>query len=259
MTSEAIIFKLPLDHVVISVSNLKKSVEQFKSYGFQVEYGGQNGPTHNALIFFKDGKYIELISLRSKFIKILLKARLLIRSLGSNNSKAIELSDRFLTWFSEEPSLCDWCLRCEDMDESAAALQKQGHSMTDIEQFKRVRPDGKIAEWLLSGTETRSLPFLIQDISSPDIRVPYVNNCNHDNGVIGISALRVNQQYSDVADEQLKSFCNILSNNSSLSTNIHVENRPHKPHLLLELKTNSIDMKQMSDEIKLNENISIIK
>lgn len=259
MMSETIIFKLPLDHVVITVSNLKKTVEQFKSLGFHVEYGGQNGPTHNALIFFKDGKYIELISLRSTFIKAVLKTLLLIKNLSFNKRKPVELSTRFLNWFQEDFGLCDWCLRCENIHDTVAALKKPGHVMTNIEEFERVRPDGMVAKWMLSGAEPRSLPFLIQDISPPDIRVPYVENCNHDNGVIGISGLTVNQQHLDVTGEQLAVFCNTLADESPLRTNIRVENRPDEPHLLLELKTTGTTTGQITEVIKLNAHISIIK
>ena len=259
MKSEPTTFKLPLDHVVISVSNLKKSVEQFKSLGFHVEYGGQNGPTHNALIFFKDGTYIELISLRFRFLKALLKTRLLLAHLSFDNRKTISLNARFSTWFNQKPSMCDWCLRCEDIHKTVAALQTQGQVMTKVENFERMRPDGMVAKWRLSGAESRSLPFLIEDISSPNIRVPYAENSNHDNGVIGISGLTVNQQDLDVTDNQLAFFCNTLADESLLRTNIRVENRPHEPDLLLELKTTGTNTGQITDVIKLNAHISIIK
>ena len=52
--------KISLDHVVIIVSDLNESINNFRDLGFQVQAGGVNGPVHNALIFFKDGTYIEL-------------------------------------------------------------------------------------------------------------------------------------------------------------------------------------------------------
>ena len=48
--------------MVVVVSDLEEAIENFSSLGFLVERGGVNGPTHNALIFFRDGTYIELIS-----------------------------------------------------------------------------------------------------------------------------------------------------------------------------------------------------
>lgn len=69
-----------LDHVVIVVSRLEPAVRKFRGLGFTVTLGGENGPTHNALIAFKDGTYIELIALRTASARFLFK--LIYRSGG---------------------------------------------------------------------------------------------------------------------------------------------------------------------------------
>jgi len=53
-----------LDHVVIAVTDLDKAVEDYRTLGFTVVIGGRHpGRTsHNALVAFDDGAYLELIA-----------------------------------------------------------------------------------------------------------------------------------------------------------------------------------------------------
>lgn len=51
---------LYISHVLYKVNDLNKSVNEFINKGFHVEFGSKNRP-HNALIYFSDGPYIELI------------------------------------------------------------------------------------------------------------------------------------------------------------------------------------------------------
>jgi catechol 2,3-dioxygenase-like lactoylglutathione lyase family enzyme len=55
---------LLLDHIVIRVHDLAQTIEDFTALGFTVQQGGTHadGVTHNALIGFADGSYIELIA-----------------------------------------------------------------------------------------------------------------------------------------------------------------------------------------------------
>ncbi|WP_026506303.1 VOC family protein [Butyrivibrio sp. NC3005] len=51
---------MKISHLIYKVDNLKKAVESFENYGFCVEYGKREHP-YNALIYFNDHTYIELI------------------------------------------------------------------------------------------------------------------------------------------------------------------------------------------------------
>ena len=51
---------LYLSHVLYKVNDLNKSVNEFIKKGFHVEFGSKSAP-HNALIYFSEGPYIELI------------------------------------------------------------------------------------------------------------------------------------------------------------------------------------------------------
>ena len=55
---------LRFDHAVILVNDLEKGTEDYRAFGFNVFYGGKHadGKTHNALIVFRDGTYLELLA-----------------------------------------------------------------------------------------------------------------------------------------------------------------------------------------------------
>lgn len=55
-----------IDHLVILVSDLAEAIEDYEALGFHVAPGGEHtdGATHNALISFADGTYLELLAFR---------------------------------------------------------------------------------------------------------------------------------------------------------------------------------------------------
>ena len=56
--------ELTLDHVVILVGGLEQAIADYSALGFTVQRGGTHadGATHNALVGFADGSYLELIA-----------------------------------------------------------------------------------------------------------------------------------------------------------------------------------------------------
>lgn len=65
---------MKLSHIIIKVDNLQNAVKEWTEKGFTVEYGKSKNP-YNALIYFKDGPYIELFERCGlpKFLKLLMK------------------------------------------------------------------------------------------------------------------------------------------------------------------------------------------
>ena len=55
---------LQLDHLVILVRDLESAIADYTALGFTVQRGGTHadGATHNALVGFADGSYLELIA-----------------------------------------------------------------------------------------------------------------------------------------------------------------------------------------------------
>ena len=55
---------LSFDHLVLVVRELEAATRDFSSFGFKVTPGGVHagGLTHNALVAFSDGSYLELLA-----------------------------------------------------------------------------------------------------------------------------------------------------------------------------------------------------
>src|SRR4051794_39931343 len=55
-----------IDHIVIAVSELDQAVADYQQIGLTVTPGGEHkgGATHNALVSFADGTYLELIAIK---------------------------------------------------------------------------------------------------------------------------------------------------------------------------------------------------
>jgi len=103
---------LSFDHAVIVVPELEQAIENFTALGFSVHRGGSSKPAHNALIYFSDGTYIELITLISHSSRTI--ARLLYRVglLRFSAKRKPSLRSRFMLWFGGPVGLRDWCVRC---------------------------------------------------------------------------------------------------------------------------------------------------
>jgi hypothetical protein len=158
-----------IDHVVILVPDLDAAVETYGGLGFTVVPGGRhNVATHNALIAFEDGAYIELIAFwedapRHRWHRF--------RGLGGG--------------------LVDYCMRTDDLDGDVAALRPAGIAMSERQPMSRLRPDGYRLEWALSlATETQGVtPFLIEDVTPREERVP--GETQHANRATGIASLTI--------------------------------------------------------------------
>jgi len=231
--------KISLDHVVIIVSDLNESIYNFRDLGFQVQAGGVNGPVHNALIFFKDGTYIELTTPISS------KVRRVFRFLHSLGLLTLlekirpGLTPRFLFWFGGPIGLKDVCLRCDDLDKSLSNMAQRGMGVTPAQSFSRQRADGEIASWRLGGPTDRKLPFLIEDLTPVQVRVPFKEACEHINGALGISAIVMAAHNARQLIEQVQpSLGNTPSkNNAANMCEVKMRNADGQPasHLALEL------------------------
>ena len=82
-----------------------------------------------------------------------------------------------------------WCIRVDDIRDAVRRLRDAGIEMVDEMEFDRERPDGKVAWWLLAGPRDVRLPFLIEDRTSVEIRVPFRDLSTHPNGVTAIRRL----------------------------------------------------------------------
>lgn len=159
-----------IDHVVIVVSNLEAAIKSYGELGFTVVPGGKhNIGTHNALIAFADGSYLELIAFLAPIA-----------------------GHPWYDALSKRAGLVDFCAQTSDLEADVEAFRRAGVSISDPNAMTRDRPDGYRLHWVLSIPNppfNGSVPFLIKDETPRDDRVP--RERSHRNGVIGIEQLIV--------------------------------------------------------------------
>lgn len=158
---------LCLDHVVIAVANLAATIEDYRKLGFTVQVGGNHpGRTsHNALVVFEDGSYLELIAWR-----------------------APAPQER---WYVHHQThgdgFVDFALLPDDVAARVASAKARGLVLSGPIDGGRVRPDGLVLKWQTARPTTQDLPFLCGDVTPREGRVP-TGACRHQaNGVQGIA------------------------------------------------------------------------
>lgn len=159
-----------IDHLVIVVRNLDQAAKDYEQLGFTVVPGGQHPVgSHNALISFRDGSYLELIA----FYR--------------------EAADhRWWEPLSKGERLVDFCLQTDDLRSDTKKLRDAGVAINDPVPWSRKRPDGYELKWLLSlatGSHRGVAPFLIEDITPREKRIP--REMTHENGITGIAKVTV--------------------------------------------------------------------
>jgi hypothetical protein len=160
-----------LDHVVIAVADLGLAIASYRGLGFTVEPGGRHpGRTsHNALVVFDDGAYIELIAWQSP-------------DAGERwNVEHARHGDGFM----------DFALIPEDVPLAAFEAKSRGLALNGPIDGGRVRPDGKELKWQTARQATFDLPFLCGDVTPRELRVPAGEARRHDNGAIGVALVLV--------------------------------------------------------------------
>ena len=167
---------MKLSHIVYKVNNLKKAFTHFQKEGFHVEYGSKTSP-HNALIYFSEGPYIELL----EKVAIPFSKRAALKLMGKQ-----KVLDRLDRWGNAKEGPIDLCLENyeQDLKQEALVLKKykQSYFITDS---KRVDPSDRLLKWKLLFPNELSLPFLMTYFNVN----PKPKNFVHPNGVKGIKAI----------------------------------------------------------------------
>ena len=168
--------RLSLDHLVILVPDLERAMQAYGAMGFTVQPGGTHseGSTHNALIGFADGSYIELIA----FLK----------------------ADPGHRWYRHQEvgqtGLIDYALVPDDIRltlDATRAQTKVFNTGPYEGPFKggRERPDGERLAWEIALPPGGDLPFLCADVTPRALRVREGDVRAHANGVQGIASITV--------------------------------------------------------------------
>lgn len=168
---------LSLDHVVIAVADLDAAIADYRALGFTVTPGGVHSSrtTHNALVLFADGAYLELLA----------------RTGEAPQPGALD----FGVLLTGREGLVGYALRSDDLVADAERLRALGHTVEAPQPGERLRPDGALLRWQVARIGGGLNPFLIQDITPREGRVPtgaaYTTHANGARGLLtpGVSAL----------------------------------------------------------------------
>ncbi len=160
-----------IDHCVILVSDLATGIRDCEGLGFTVIPGGEHpGGTHNALIAFADGAYIELIAFQDP---------------------NVPSQHRWSRFRDAGGGLIDFALGSTDLAADVARLTGAGLPYTPMDGA-RARPDGVQLQWRsASVSPAGQLPFIIEDVTPRGLRVPSGEAARHANDVTGVLSLTI--------------------------------------------------------------------
>jgi hypothetical protein len=164
-----------IDHIVIAVKNLDAASKEFEAAGFTVTPGGshETGGTHNALIPFADGSYLELIAVQDA-------------ELAKDHP-----------WFRKmagEEGFVTFAVAADPIEYEVERVQSLGLTVPELRDGGRRRLDGQQLQWKSANVESdppAPLPFLIQDVTARNLRVPGGDETVHANGVKGTTGITI--------------------------------------------------------------------
>lgn len=164
-----------IDHVVIGVRDLDQAVADYTTLGFNVVPGGTHtgGLTHNALVGFADGSYFELIA----FV--------------DPDTRA---DHRWWDAIAAGEGVIDFAVATDDAAAEAARIAGEGLANDGAVDGGRQRPDGQQVGWrnlVVPGAVPAAGPFIIEDRTPRELRVPSGPDAMHPGGFQAIDGLTV--------------------------------------------------------------------
>lgn len=176
-----------MDHVLFAGSTLETMEEVFADFGLETEYGGEhdNGVTHNSLVGFDDGTYLELITTVSPDVED-------------------DVRGEFITG---DAGPCGWAVEPEDIEFVADRAERRGFATQSPFAMNRETPKGDLAAWKIAsfgeGVPGTKIPFLITDTEPREHRItPSESVAGSELTGVGGVALAVNEL--DTAVEQFE-------------------------------------------------------
>ncbi len=165
-----------LDHVVYIARDLSEAVVDHKRRGYTVTPGGEHsgGVTHNALVCFADRSYLEIVGFRKP--------------------------DPTHRWWNHATygGFADFAVLSDDLAQDVSALKDL--VVREPAEGGRTRPDGVSVRWRVAFLRA-PLPFLIEDLTPRELRVPAGGATRHANGATGIATLIVAARDEPSVDE----------------------------------------------------------
>ena len=111
--------------------------------------------------------------------------------LGIYTSNETEIGRRLIEDLASGVGMNDYSLLSLDLEHQVNSIKERGAYFTDPIPGGRIRPDGEEIAWRTAVPQSIDLPFLMEDLSPKEIRVPNVDEDFHDNGILGIEGLTI--------------------------------------------------------------------
>jgi len=181
---------MKLGHIIYTVRDLDAAVKEWQGKGFTVEYGRKENPI-NALIYFSEGPYIELMqgSGMSSFAKGIMKL------FGKK-----KFMERFDYW---DACAEGWsCLAIEKepggLEQEIAYLTSMGINGTYMKNLSRIDTQGRKLEYKCYFTDDVAMPFLMSYFTID----PKPKNYVHPNGIRRVDRVvyKVSQRYKEALE-----------------------------------------------------------
>lgn len=186
---------LRFDHAIIAVNDLETTIVDYTAMGFTVIPGGEHasGTTHNALICFQDGAYIELLA-----------------PTGKPPKPDVQAAD-FRSMLEKGEGLVGYALIADNLSETVMAMRARGVVINDPQPGSRKRTDGVELRWQSAMLPGSIAPFFIEDETARNLRVPEdADITTHANGAIGVKALTIIAPQFEIMTEQFTNLIGIV-------------------------------------------------
>ncbi|CAM1345155.1 VOC family protein [Tenacibaculum amylolyticum] len=167
---------MKVGHILYKVNDLEKGVEAFRKEGFTVEYGTKKNP-YNAVIYFSEGPYLELIG----NIKLPSFLNFLMKLFGKG--KVVE---RIYNWHYSEEGLIAVCLENykKDLEEEKSVLKKYRQKYFE-RNSKRLDVKNRLLKFIVLFPDELKIPFLMTYFNIN----PKPENYIHPNGIKKIKSI----------------------------------------------------------------------
>ncbi|MDO4753943.1 MAG: VOC family protein [Bacillota bacterium] len=182
---------MKLSHILMKVDNLDRAVREYREKGFVVEYGIAKNP-YNALIYFSEGPYIELIARTGmpSFIKVLFR----LFGKGAVVDLIQNIDD------APPGAYCELALENykDNLDEERAILKKHGLESAGIPSGRN-DTHGRKMRFKIAATSDRRVPFMMTYFSED----PKPKDFVHPNGIRRVKRVvfRTDAKFFDVINE----------------------------------------------------------
>ncbi|MBH5319532.1 VOC family protein [Paenibacillus sp. GSMTC-2017] len=178
--------RFAIGHILIKSNHLHQAVKEYEKAGFTVTYRTDPAKAHNALIYMKDGSFLELYNPNPVRIpdKLVLGLLRLFRPLHSG------FISRYMSYIKSDEGLNDYALDSiplEQAEENLSDLIQAGVDIgKKINMSKRLL-DGSKQKWWMAMPQEVKLPFLMSAYNPAVICTEY--EITHNNGALGIDKL----------------------------------------------------------------------